>query len=56
MPTIYFLDTYILVHLIRRDALGQYLINNYSLYSLDPRPLISDVTEGELRSLAIRWK
>ena len=56
MPTIYFLDTNILVHLIRRDALGQYLINNYSLYSLDPRPLISDVTEGELRSLAIQWK
>jgi tRNA(fMet)-specific endonuclease VapC len=56
VPTIYFLDTNILVHLIRRDALGQYLINNYSLYSLDPRPLISDVTEGELRSLAIQWK
>jgi len=56
VPTIYFLDTNILVHLIRRDALGQSLINNYALYSLDPRPLISDVTEGELRSLAIQWK
>jgi tRNA(fMet)-specific endonuclease VapC len=56
VPTIYFLDTNILVHLVRRDPIGEFLINNYSLYSIDPRPLISDVTEGELRSLAIQWK
>lgn len=56
MVPIYFLDTNILVHLIRRDALGQHLIAKYSLYTLDPRPLISDVTEGELRSLALQWR
>jgi tRNA(fMet)-specific endonuclease VapC len=56
VPQAYFLDTNILVHLIRRDLLGQYLIGNYSLYTTDPRPMISDVTEGELRSLALQWK
>ena len=52
----YFLDTNILVHLIRDDATGQYLKKKYSLLVVDPRPLISDVTEGELRSLALQWK
>ena len=41
---------------MRRDALGEYLINHYSLYVADPRPMVSDVTEGEIRSLAIQWK
>ncbi len=55
MATAYFLDTNILVHLVRRNALGQYLAGHYSLYLIEPRPLISDVTEGELRSLAAQW-
>ncbi len=55
MASTYFLDTNILVHLIRRDHIGLYLIDHYSLYLADPRPMISDVTEGELRSLAIQW-
>ncbi len=55
MSTQYFLDTNILIHLIRRDALGVHLINHYSLYVAEPRPMISDVTEGEVRSLAIQW-
>ncbi len=54
--TVYFLDTNILVHLIRRDGIGQYVNNHYSLLASDPPPMISDVTEGELRSLAIQWK
>lgn len=53
--TTYFLDTNILVHLVRRNAIGEYLIDRYSLYTVDPRPMISDVSEGELRSLAIQW-
>jgi hypothetical protein len=55
MATAYFLDTNILVHLIRRDALGQYLTGHYTLYVVEPRPMISDVTEGELSSLASQW-
>lgn len=56
MSTPYFLDTNILVHLIRKNATGEALINQYDLYLVTPRPLISDVTEGELRSLALQWK
>jgi tRNA(fMet)-specific endonuclease VapC len=56
VPQAYFLDTNILVHIVRRNAIGQYLVNRYSLYTVDPRPMISDVTEGELRSLAFQWK
>lgn len=43
----YFLDTNILVHLICRDAIGEYLIGHYSLYLADPRPTISDVIDPE---------
>lgn len=56
MTTTYFLDTNILIHLIRRDFTGEALIQQYNLYLTSPRPLISDVTEGELRSLALQWK
>ncbi len=55
MTTTYFLDTNILVHLIRRDATGESLIHQYNLYLTSPRPMISDVTEGELHSLALQW-
>ncbi len=56
MSTTYFLDTNILIHLIRRNPAGEYLLKHYSLYLADPRPMISDVTEGEVRSLAIQWQ
>lgn len=52
---LYFLDTNILVHLVRRDGLGQYINAQFSLFTINPRPMISDVSEGELRSLAIQW-
>jgi len=53
---LYFLDTNILVHLVRDDATGQYINKRYGILVNDPRPLISGVTEGELRSLAYQWK
>ena len=55
VSTRYFLDTNILVHLVRRDGIGQYINAQYSLYLADPPPLVSDVSEGELRSLSIQW-
>jgi tRNA(fMet)-specific endonuclease VapC len=55
VATTYFLDTNILIHLIRRDFTGEALIQQYNLYLTTPRPLISDVSEGELRSLALQW-
>lgn len=56
MSTLYFLDTNILVHLVRDDATGQHIKRKYRLLTTEPRPLISGVTEGELRSLAYQWK
>jgi len=56
LQLLYFLDTNILVHLIRNDRTGQFLKQQYSLLIADPRPLISGVTEGELRSLAIQFQ
>ncbi len=53
-PPLYVLDTSILVHYIRDDALGQRIETTYSLLTTPTTPLISIVTEGEIRSLAIR--
>ena len=54
MP-LYLLDTNILVHLVRRDALGQEILANYALLTIEPKPLISVVTDGELRSLTYQF-
>ncbi len=48
------LDTNILLAYVRLGALGQYLEAVYNLYALDPPPLISVVTEGEIRSIALK--
>jgi len=48
----YLLDTNILVHLVREDAIGRRLRDEHSLLLIQPPPMISDVSEGELRSLA----
>lgn len=48
-------DTNILVHLIRESALGDHVRQTYKPLVADPRPAISVVTEGEIRSLAIQW-
>ena len=53
---LYFLDTNILVHLIREDRVGQRIRDRYGVLLIEPRPLISGVTQGELRSLALQWK
>lgn len=55
MAELYLLDTNILVHSIRQDPIGQYIKATYSPLTINPRPLISIVTEGELRSLANQW-
>lgn len=53
---LYLLDTNILVHLIRRDGIGEYIKETYTPFLIAPKPLISAVTGGELRSLAYQWK
>ena len=54
MAILYLLDTNILVHLVRRDAVGERIHKLYSPLLAEPRPLISVVIEGELRSLGFQ--
>src|SRR5437867_4370292 len=49
------LDSNILVHYVREDGLMRRLEGTYALLSRPQTPLISVVTEGELRSLALQF-
>jgi len=51
----YLLDTNILVHCVRNNALGQRILATYGLLVLPDPPRISIVTHGELRSLAVQF-
>ena len=51
---LFLLDTNILLAFIRLGLLGLYLDATYRLYSLQPLPLVSIVTEAELRALALK--
>lgn len=53
---LYILDTNILVHFVRASALWARVRDTYQPLTIDPRPIISVVTAGELRSLALQWK
>ena len=54
---LYLLDTNILIHYVRRDALGQRMEATYGLLTAPLPPRISIVTEGEARAFALqnRW-
>ncbi len=52
---LYILDTNILVHYVRASALWTRVRDTYQPLTTDPRPIISVVTVGEIRSLAIQW-
>jgi len=54
MAVLNLLDTNILVHQVRCDAVGERIRKLYSPLLAEPRPLISVVTEGELRSLGFQ--
>lgn len=56
MSNLFLFDTNILIHLVRESSLGDYVRKTYKPLIADPRPLISVVTEGELRSLIHQWK
>ncbi len=49
------LDTNILVHLIRNDSVAQRLEADHQLTARRERPLVSEVTSGEIRALALKW-
>jgi predicted nucleic acid-binding protein len=56
MAPLYLLDTNILVHLVRVDSLGLRIQAIYDPLMAEPRPILSIVTVGELRSLAYQLK
>ncbi len=55
LPSLYLLDTNVLVHLVRGDAVWARVRATYQPLLLEPRPLISVATSGELRSLALQF-
>jgi hypothetical protein len=55
MSTLYLLDTNILVHHVRNDRVGERLRRDYSLWLNEPRPAVSIVTAGEVRSLSFQF-
>jgi tRNA(fMet)-specific endonuclease VapC len=55
-PPLYLLDTNVLVHFVRGSEVWVRVRDRYQPLLLDPRPIISVVTVGELRSLALQWK
>ena len=52
---LYVPDTNILVHQVRDDATGEYIRANYNLLAQATKPVISAVTQGELRSLSLQF-
>lgn len=52
---LYLLDTNILVHFVRADVTWAKVRASHDPLGISPKPLISVVTHGELRSLARQW-
>ncbi len=55
LPPLYLLDTNVLVHLVRGDAVWVRVRATYQPLLADPRPILSVVSAGELRSLALQF-
>jgi len=53
--TTYVLNTNILVHYVRRDAVGQRIEATHALLTSPDVLLINIVTEAEPRSLSVQW-
>lgn len=54
MTISFLLDTNILLAYLRNSLLAQYLEATYGLEQIQPPPLISVVTEGEVRAFALK--
>jgi len=55
LPGGYLLDTNLLVHLLRNNALGKYLDQTYGLSAGTNPFILSIVTVGELYALALKF-
>ena len=56
VPPLYQLDTNILVHFVRADGVRGRVRAGHPLLALDPKPVLSIVTAGEMRSLALQYR
>jgi tRNA(fMet)-specific endonuclease VapC len=56
VATLYLLDTNVLVHFVRASDVWVRVRDTYQPLTADLRPVISVVTAGEVRSLALQWK
>jgi tRNA(fMet)-specific endonuclease VapC len=56
VPTLYLLDTNVLVHYVRASEVWTRVRDKYQPLTTDPRPVVSVVSVGEIRSLALQWK
>ena len=55
MPTpLYLIDTNVLIHYVRSDEVWDRITADRAILVIEPTPLISIVTSGELRSIAIQ--
>jgi predicted nucleic acid-binding protein len=53
---LYLLDTNVLVHYVRASPVWVRIRDAYQPLTLTPSPLISVISEGEIRSLALQWE
>src|SRR5258708_31351497 len=56
LQTRYLLDTNIIVHYVRAGDRSNYLEGKYNLSGLALAPIVSVVSEGEIKSLATQFK
>lgn len=49
------LDTNTLIHWVRQDVTGQYLLKEFALDQRTDRPLLPSIVEGEILGLARCW-
>lgn len=55
-PDLYLLDTNILLHLVRQDALARWVEATYAFIGRGVSPLTTIISEGEMRSLALQFR
>jgi tRNA(fMet)-specific endonuclease VapC len=55
-PPLCLLDTNVLIHYVRGSEVWKRVRDKYQPLTAEPRPVISVVTVGEIRSLALQWK
>jgi tRNA(fMet)-specific endonuclease VapC len=53
---LFVLDTSVLIHAVRRGSVWDRTQSRYRLFAVEPKPVMSVVSVGELRSIAYQWE